>query len=90
MTTTIAYGRLGNQMIQNLAVSMIAARFNLRVNYVNHDKMEKLGIRLFSGEKIHHDRVSLTDDNYFSIYHADRFDHNLEPNHNFFQTRPHH
>ena len=37
MTLTTANGRLGNQIIRNLAVSLLAKKHNLRVNYVNND-----------------------------------------------------
>jgi hypothetical protein len=48
MTTTIATnGRLGNQIIRNLAVSLIAEKFNLHVDYVNFNLINDLGINLF-------------------------------------------
>ena len=36
-TTTSSNGRLGNQIIRNLAVSIIAEKHNLYVNYCNYD-----------------------------------------------------
>ena len=45
MTTTTSYnGRLGNQIIRNLAVSLIAEKHNLYVNYSNNVLIKQLGI----------------------------------------------
>ena len=49
MTSTICIGRLGNQIIRNLAVSLIAEKHNLCVNYCNNQLISELGIYLFSG-----------------------------------------
>ena len=51
MTTTIENGRLGNQIIRNLAVSQIASKNNLFVKYSSHEKIQQLGIILFVGDK---------------------------------------
>ena len=68
MTTTGDVGRLGNQIIRNVAVSLIAEKYNLLVNYHNKDLINKLGIDLFSGNNIYRYTQDLTDDNYFLIY----------------------
>ena len=44
MSTITENGRLGNQIIRNLAVSLIAEKFNLNVNYCNKSLIETLGI----------------------------------------------
>lgn len=87
MTTTIKNGRLGNQIIRNLAVSLIAEKYDLHVNYCNKHLFDMLGIELFCGSKIHPETNTLSDDNYFSIYHCDNVDFNLNPNPNYFQTK---
>ena len=87
ITNTTANGRLGNQIIRNLAVSLLAEKHNLKVNYCNKDMIEQLGIELFSGNNIYNDNQSLTDDNYFSIYNSENLKCNLNPNNNFFQTK---
>jgi hypothetical protein len=87
MTTTIAYGRLGNQIIRNLAVSLIAEKFNLHVNYVNFSIIDALGIPLFCGIHAYQETISLTEDNYFSVYNSDQLSTNLDPNKSFFQTK---
>ncbi|PHX74754.1 MAG: hypothetical protein CK547_01490 [Chitinophagaceae bacterium] len=87
MTTTIPNGRLGNQLIRNLAVSLLAEKHNLKVNYCAKDIIEQLGIELFSGNNIYTNTQLLNDDNYFSIYNSEKLNYNLNPNNNFFQTK---
>jgi len=80
-------GRLGNQIIRNLAVSLLAEKYNLQVNYSNENLIKKLGIELFSGSNSYNSIQDLTDDNYFTIYNSNKLDNNLNPNNNFFQTK---
>ena len=80
-------GRLGNQIIRNLAVSLLAKKHNLKVEYYNKDLIKKLGIELFSGSNSYENINYLTDNNYFTIYNADKLNYNLNPNKNFFQTK---
>ena len=87
-TTTGNNGRLGNQIIRNLAVSLIAEKHNLNVNYNNKDLIDdKLGISLFSGSNVHKSCITLSDANYFDIRNCDDFNHNLDPNGHYFQTK---
>ena len=37
MTTTFPDGRLGNQIIRNIAVSLLAEKSNLHVTYSSHE-----------------------------------------------------
>jgi hypothetical protein len=90
MTSTICIGRLGNQLIRNLAVSLIAEKHNLCVNYCNNQLICELGIYLFSGANNFNNTSVLNDDNYFSVYNCTNLTHNLDPNniHNcFFQKK---
>ena len=87
MTSTEKNGRLGNQIIRNLAVSLIAEKHNIKVNYCNKDLINKLGINLFSGSNTYKSIQKLTGDNYFTIYNYDNLDYNLNPNNNYFQTK---
>jgi hypothetical protein len=80
-------GRLGNQIIRNLAVSLLAEKHNLKVYYNYKDLIDKLGIELFSGSNTYTSIQTLTDDNYFTIYNNDNLNYNLNPNRNFFQTK---
>lgn len=84
--TDLHNGRLCNQIIRNLAVSLIAEKHNLRVNYCNNSLMEQLGLMLFSGHNSYDNTIPLTDDNYFSILNQDVLQSNLDPNKNYFQT----
>jgi hypothetical protein len=87
MTTTGDVGRLGNQIIRNVAVSLIAEKYNVLVNYHNKDLINKLGIDLFSGNNVYRCTQDLTDDNYFLIYNCDNLHTNLNPINSFFQTK---
>lgn len=80
-------GRLGNQIIRNLAVSLLAEKHNLAVNYYNKDLISKIGIELFSGSKSYTNIQELTDGNYFTIYNCDDLSYNLQPNKEYFQTK---
>jgi hypothetical protein len=86
MTETTYNGRLGNQIIRNLAVSQIAEKYDLKVNYCNYDLICKLGIYLYSGNNVYNDIQYLTDDNYFTVYYSGNLDYNLDPNDAYFQT----
>jgi len=90
MSTTIdsaCSGRLGNQIIRNLAVSIIAEKYNLNVNYSKKHDFIQLGIELFSGSNVYANTQLLTDDNYFSVYNCGSLENNIDANHNFFQTK---
>ena len=88
MTHTKKVGRLGNQIMRNLAVSILAEKHDLYVSYYDNEKINKLGIELFCGTSDYsHDMQNLTDDNYFTIYNTDELKFNLNPNGSFFQTK---
>jgi hypothetical protein len=87
MTTTIENGRLGNQIIRNLAVSLIAEKYNLYVEYCNKSLISDLGINLFTGKEKFNNMITIDDNNYFSIYNCNKLESNLDPNSNFFQTK---
>ena len=87
MTSTGNNGRLGNQIIRNLAVSLLAEKHNLKADYFNKDLINKLGIELFSGSNSYDCIQYLTDNNYFTIYNIDKLNYNLNPNNDYFQTK---
>lgn len=87
MTTTFPIGRLCNQIIRNLAISLIAKKHNLHVDYCNKELIEKLGINLFCGEYIHNNSIVLNDNNFFDIYNCKPLMSNLYHETNFFQTK---
>jgi hypothetical protein len=86
-STTTHKGRLGNQIIRNLSVSLLAEKYNLKVDYSNKELIEKLGIELFSGTNSYSTTKALTDDNYFIVYDSNNVNYNLNPNNNYFQTK---
>lgn len=87
IATTGSNGRLGNQIIRNLAVSLIAEKYNLKVIYYNEVIINKLGIKLFSGENVYKKMIELNDNNYFYIYNSGNVNYSLNPNKSFFQTK---
>jgi hypothetical protein len=87
MTTTTCNGRLGNQIIRNLAVSLIAEKHNLCVHYCNNDLIAQLGIKLFIGDVTHNNTIELNDANFSTYLTSPTLTSNLQPNDHFFQTR---
>lgn len=85
--TTSNKGRLGNQIVRNLAVSFIAEKHNLFVEYSSYDLIQKIGIPLFIGEKKHNNTIRLKDSNYFHILLQNELNANIDPNKNYFQTK---
>ena len=86
-STTKDNGRLCNQIIRNIAVSIIAQKHNLLVNYCNNTSFIELGIFLFIGTKTFENTILLTDTNYFNILNSNDLKYNLNPNENYFQTK---
>jgi hypothetical protein len=87
MRTTSQYnGRLCDEIIRNLAVSKIAEKNDLFVEYNSYEEMKQLGIDLFIGKQKYEKTIPLTDNNYFSIYDQ-KIRYNLNPNNDYFQTK---
>jgi len=87
MTTTSHNGRLCNQIIRNLAVSLIAEKHNLYVDYCNYNMIKSLGIELFKGANKHKKKILLNNDNYFEVLSKNIIDYNLQPNNDYFQSQ---
>ena len=85
--TTIHNGRLCNQIFRNLAVSIIAEKHDLFVNYSLFNVIRSLGINLFIGKYIHNNIIELNEMNYFKILNQYLLTSNLYPNNNFFQSK---
>jgi hypothetical protein len=78
MTTTIGTdGRLCNQVFRNLAVSLVAEKYDLYVTYINNDLMEELGLQLFCGKNVFNNAIPINEENYFSIYNSEKLESNL-------------
>ncbi len=86
-STTAGNGRLGNQIIRNIAVSFIAEKFDLYVDYSSKDIIDNLGIPLYCGSRTFPTTIELNDDNYMSILNAETLNSNLYPNNAYFQSK---
>jgi len=86
LTIVEPVGRLGNQTIRAIAVSMIAEKMGIRVQYSSHYVIQQLGIPLYSGKKTHRTTVDLTDDNYHILYETPPMA-NLNLREHYFQTQ---
>ena len=101
--TTTHRGRLCNQIIRNLCVSIIAEKHDLFVEYSNHNKICTLGIDLYLGKNDYSNntilsnnmfsifniqkKLRVTDVNYFCILNMRNLNSNLNPNFSYFQTK---
>lgn len=80
--------RLGNQIFKNLAISLLATKFDLCVEYTSREQIESLGISLYTnGKNMYNSYKRLTDDNYFEVYHGLTLDSNLHSDDAFFQSK---
>jgi hypothetical protein len=86
--TTGKNGRLCNQIIRNLALSLIAKKNNLYVDYYNYDIINnKLGIILFIGENKYNTTKKINDNDYIKILNSNiSINYNLDLDDNYFQT----
>jgi len=87
MSRTMACGRLGNQIIRNIAISLLAEKSNLHVSYSSHELISQLGINLFCGTKTHHASIELTDANYKLVYDQPFITRHFGDIYAFFQTK---
>ena len=77
--TTERNGRLCNQIIRNLALSILAEKYDLYVEYSNYDNINnKLGIELFTGNKKYDKTVTINEKTYMNY-----FNNNINNNENF-------
>ena len=87
-TTTENNGRLCNQIIRNLAVSILAEKHDLYVEYSSKGLIESIGIRLYCGNNTHETTIELNDSNYMTLYdNSYCLQENLDPNDSYFQTK---
>lgn len=81
-------GRLCNQIVRNLALSFIAKKHNLYVDYFNYDLINnKLGISLFVGKHKFNTTKSIKDWDYMKILNGDNINYNLDLNAEYFQFK---
>jgi len=86
--TTEHNGRLCNQVIRNLALSILAEKYDLYVEYSNYDNINnKLGIELFVGNKKHNETITINEDNYMNYFNNNiKNSNNLNFMNGYFQT----
>lgn len=61
-----------NQIIRNLALSILAKKYDLYVEYSNYDNINnKLGIKLFVGNKKYNKTVTIKNNNYMNYFNND-------------------
>lgn len=87
MSKSSGGGRLGNQLIRNLAFSILSEKFNLYTEYSSHDIIRKLGIDLYVGTQKHHTTTRLSDSNYLDILGQAQLNSNIDSNGSYFQTK---
>jgi hypothetical protein len=81
MTSTLnCQGRLCNHIIRNLAVSLIAEKYDLYVDYSYINSINALGITLYCGKNKYPEKITLNDRNYMTIYNSSTLCHNLNMN----------
>lgn len=71
----------------NLCVSEIAKKHDLHVSYSSREKIESMGIELYSGKNNYNKTNTLHDNNYFETLNKDSIDYNLNSDKHFFQTK---
>ena len=86
MSITGGLGRLCNQVIRSLAFDPIARKFDLYVDYFNHDQIKRFGFDLYSGSKNYSSRTTLNESNYWQTLQLDSLDTNLDASQAYFQT----
>jgi hypothetical protein len=70
-------GRLGNLFFVNMALHFISKKNNLYVEYQFHEKFKKLGVKLFTGEKMYNETIKLSDNNFFEIVSGESINKNV-------------
>ena len=78
MTSTVNLaGRLGNHIIRNILVSIIAEKNNLHVEYSYYDEIKSIGINLFIGDLKYDDYIVLVNSNLLDYINSDNIKSNL-------------
>ena len=87
--TNNSNGRLCNQIIRNLALSLLARKYDLYVEYSNYEAINNiLGIELHVGNKKHDKTTKIDDDKFLTYYNNDvDNDANFDVMASYFQGR---
>ena len=86
--TTVNNGRLCNQIIRNLSLSLLAKKYDLYVEYSNFENINNnLGIKLYVGNKKYEKTNKITNSNYMKYLNDNiKIDYNLNLMYDYFQT----
>ena len=86
--TRTGNGRLGNQIIRNKALSIIAEKHDLFVNYSNFENINnKLGIKLFIGNNKYNHTKIIKNNDYKKLLKYENIDFNLDFMKDYFQEK---
>jgi hypothetical protein len=83
-------GRLCNQIIRNLCLSLLSEKYNLKAEYCNFDNINnKLGIKLYTdGTNVYNKTLKVCEKNFIILYNnSNTIDFNLNLNLHFFQNK---
>ena len=81
-------GRLCNQLVRNIALSLIAKKHNLYVDYFNYDLINNnLGINLFIGENKFNTTKIIKNNDYMKTFNSDNINYNLDLSLDYFQFK---
>ena len=85
--TPATNGRLGNQIIRNIAVAFIARKHDLSVEYSNLSLINSLGIQLYIGTNVYDNMIKLTDENFMELLNGDALKSNVDSTVSYFQSK---
>ena len=77
-------GRLCNQIVRNIAASIICKRHNKKVKYFMHTETENLGINLYTSINKYNSTIVLKNETYFQVLNNNVLS-NIDFKHDFFQ-----
>jgi hypothetical protein len=77
MSSTHGHGRLCNQVVRNVASSVIAEKFDLCITYHNFNMMKDLNIPLFYGKNTYGTTAGVNNNNYVEILNRNSLNDNL-------------
>jgi len=82
----IPIGRLGNQIIRNLATSLLAEKHDFCVKYSSYEYISTLGIPLYNGKNIYPETREIKESEYINILNSNKLNQNLNIDRAYCQT----
>ena len=62
MIKIIPQGRLGNNLLQNIGISILSKKFDFKVeNYINEEDFKKIGLNLYNGNRVNTNLIKYQD-----------------------------